>query len=70
VVDELPVMNHQDFTFEIPSGIAAMDAISHYYPFAFSLPVEFYDVGVHAIIVSDGDSDFAHVTSRPHPRRG
>jgi hypothetical protein len=60
-VDELPVMHHEDFTFEIPHGIGAMDGISHHYPFAFSLPVEFYEVGVHSVIVGDGDSDFAHI---------
>jgi hypothetical protein len=46
-VDDLPVMHHEDFTFEIPHGIGVMDGISHHYPFAFSLPVEFYEVGVH-----------------------
>src|ERR1035438_8731594 len=40
-------MHHEDFTFEIPHGIGVMDGISHHYPFAFSLPVEFYEVGVH-----------------------
>jgi hypothetical protein len=25
------------------------------------LPVEFYDVGVHRVIVGDGDSDFANI---------
>ena len=58
-VDGLPVMHHEDFTFEIPHGIGAMDGISHHFPFAFSLPVEFYEVGVHRIIVGDDDSDSA-----------
>jgi len=43
-VDELPVMFHQDFSFEIPRGIHAADGVSHHCPFAFSLPVDFYDV--------------------------
>ena len=58
-VDDLPVMHHEDFTFEIPHGIGAMDGISHHYPFAFSLPVEFYEVGVHRVIVGNDDSDYA-----------
>ena len=58
-VDDLQVMHHEDFTFEIPHGIGAMDGISHHYPFAFSLPVDFYEVGVHRIIVGDDDSDLA-----------
>ena len=58
-VDELPVMLHQDFSFEIPRGIHAADGVSHHYPFAFSLPVDFYEVGVHRIIVGDDDSDLA-----------
>jgi hypothetical protein len=58
-VDELPVMHHEDFTFEIPHGIGAMDGISHHYSFAFSMPVEFYEVGLHRVIVGDEDSDFA-----------
>jgi hypothetical protein len=37
------------------------DGISHHHPFAFSLPVEFYDVGLHSVIVSDEDRDFAHI---------
>ena len=60
-VDDLPVIHHEDFIFEIPHGIGAMDGFSHHHPFAFSLPVEFYDVGLHSVIVGDGDSDFAHV---------
>jgi hypothetical protein len=60
-VDDLPVMHHEEFTFEIPHRIGAMDGISHHHPFAFSLPVEFYDVGLHSVIISDGDSDVAHV---------
>jgi hypothetical protein len=60
-VDELPVMLHQDFSFEIPRGIHAADGVSHHYPFAFSLPVDFYDVGLHSAIVGDEDSDVAHV---------
>ena len=60
-VDELPVMLHQDFSFEIPRGIHAADGVSHHYPFAFSLPVDFYDVGLHSVIVGDEDSDVAHV---------
>ena len=60
-VDELPVMHHEDFNFEIPRGIHAADGISHHYPFAFSLPVDFYDVGLHSVIVGDGDSDLAHI---------
>jgi len=60
-VDELPVMLHQDFSFEIPRGIYAADGVSHHYPFTFSLPVDFYDVGLHSVIVGDEDSDVAHV---------
>ena len=55
------VMHHEDFTFEIPFGIRAMDGFSHHHPFAFTLPLEFYDVGLHSVIIGDGDSDFAHV---------
>ena len=47
--------------FEIPRGIHAADGVSHHYPFAFSLPVDFYDVGLHSVIVGDEDSDVAHV---------
>jgi hypothetical protein len=54
-------MHHEDFTFQIPHGIGAMDGISHHYPFAFSLPVELYEVGVHRVIVGDDDSDFAAI---------
>ncbi|HZM53894.1 MAG TPA: hypothetical protein VFC03_02585 [Acidimicrobiales bacterium] len=60
-VDDLPVMHHEDINFEIPRGIHAADGISHHYPFAFSLPVDFYDVGLHSVIVGDGDSDLAHI---------
>lgn len=38
-----------------------MDGISRHYPFALSMPVEFYDVGLHRVIVGDEDSDFALV---------
>jgi len=55
------VMRQDDFTFEIPHGIRAMDGFSHHHPFAFTLPIEFYDVGLHSVIIGDGDSDFAHV---------
>jgi hypothetical protein len=44
-----------------PRGIHAADGVSHHYPFAFSLPVDFYDVGLHSVIVGDEDSDVAHV---------
>jgi hypothetical protein len=54
-------MLHQDFSFEIPRGIHAADGVSHHYPFVFSLPVDFYDVGLHSVIVGDKDSDVAHV---------
>ena len=54
-VDELPVMLHQDFSFEIPRGIHAADGVSHHYP------VDFYDVGLHSVIDGDEDSDVAHV---------
>jgi hypothetical protein len=60
-VGELPVMIHQDFSFEIPRGIHVADGISHHHPFAFSLPVDFYDVGLHSVIVGDEGSDVAHV---------
>lgn len=60
-VEDHRVMHHEDFTFEIPFGIRAMDGFSHHYPFAFTLPLEFYDVGLHSVIIGDGDSDFAHV---------
>lgn len=55
------VMHHEDFTFNIPFGIRAMDGFSHHYQFAFTLPLDFYDVGLHSVIIGDGDSDFAHV---------
>jgi hypothetical protein len=35
--------------------------ISHHCSFAFSLPVEFYEVGVHRVIVGDEDSDLPDV---------
>ena len=38
-----------------------MDGFSHHHPFALSLPVEFYEVGLHSVIIGDGDSDFAHI---------
>jgi len=60
-VDGRPLMYHEDFAFEIPLGIQATDGISHHYPFAFSLPVEFCDVGLHRVIVGDGFSDFANI---------
>jgi hypothetical protein len=60
-VEDHRVMHHEDFTFEIPFGIRAMDGFSHHHPFAFALPLEFYDVGLHSVIIGDGDSDFAHV---------
>ena len=60
-VEDGRVMHHEDFTFEIPFGIRAMDGFSHHHPFAFTLPLEFYDVGLHSVIIGDGDSDFAHV---------
>ena len=37
------------------------DGFSHHHPFAFNLPLEFHDVGLYAVIIGDGDSDFAHV---------
>ncbi len=54
-------MHHEDFTFQIPHGIGAMDGISHHYPFAFSLPVDFYEVGLHRVIVGDDGSDCADI---------
>ena len=60
-VEDGRVMRHEDFTFEIAYGIRAMDGFSHHHPFAFTLPLEFYDVGLHSVIIGDGDSDFAHV---------
>lgn len=55
------VMHHEDFTFQIPFSIRAMDGFSHHHPYAFTLPLEFYDVGLHSVIIGDGDSDVAHV---------
>jgi len=60
-VEDHRVMHHEDFTFEIPLGIRAMDGFSHHHPFAFTLPLEFYDVGLHSVIIGDRDSDFGHV---------
>jgi hypothetical protein len=60
-VDEMAVMLHQEFSFEIPRGIHVDDGISHHHPFAFSLPVDFYDVGLHSVIVSNEDRDVAHI---------
>lgn len=60
-VEDHRELHHEDFTFEIPFGIRAMDGFSHHHPFAFTLPLEFYDVGLHSVIIGNGDSDFAHV---------
>jgi len=60
-VDDQPVMHHEDFSFEFPYGLGAMDGFSQHHPFAFTLPLEFYDVGLHAVVIGDGNSDFAHV---------
>ena len=60
-VEDHRELHHENFTFEIPFGIRAMDGFSHHHPFAFTLPLEFYDVGLHSVIIGDGDSDFAHV---------
>ncbi len=60
-VEDHRELHHEDFTFEIPFGIRAMDGFSHHHPFAFTLPLEFYDVGLHSVIIGDGDSDCAHV---------
>jgi hypothetical protein len=60
-VEDHRELHHEDFTFEIPFGIRAMDGFSHHHPIAFTLPLEFYDVGLHSVIIGDGDSDFAHV---------
>ena len=60
-VEDHRELHHEEFTFEIPFGIRAMDGFSHHHPFAFNLPLEFYDVGLHSVIIGDGDSDFAHV---------
>src|ERR1035437_2912 len=59
-VAALPVMLQQDFCFEIPRGRHRSAGGSHPSPFAFSLPVDFYDVGLHSVIVGDEDSDVAH----------
>ncbi len=55
------VMHQEDFTFEIPLGIRAVDDFSHHHPFAFILPLEFYDVDLHSVIIGDEGSDVAHV---------
>jgi hypothetical protein len=60
-VEDHRELHHEDFTFEIPFGIRAMDGFSHHHPFAFTLPLEFYDVGLHSVIVGDEGSDVAHV---------
>ncbi len=60
-VEDHRELHHEDFTFEIPFGIRAMDGFSHHHTYAFTLPLEFYDVGLHSVIIGDGDSDFAHV---------
>jgi hypothetical protein len=60
-VEDGRVLHHEEFTFEIPYGIRAMDGFSHHHPFALTLPLEFYDVGLHSVIIGDRDSDFAHV---------
>lgn len=44
-------MLHQDFSSEIPRGMHVVDGVSHHYPSAFSLPVDFYDVRLHSVIV-------------------
>src|ERR1035437_4697610 len=62
-VDELPVMLHQDFSFEIPRGMHAADEVSHHYPFAFSLPVDFYDVGLHSVWAGNGAWNLAQAPS-------
>ncbi len=60
-VEDHRELHHEDFTFEIPFGIRAMDGFSHHHPFAFTLPLEFYDVGLHSVIIGDEGSDVAHV---------
>jgi hypothetical protein len=60
-VEDGRVMHQEDFSIEIPFGIRAMDGFSHHHPYAFTLPLEFYDVGLHSVIIGNGDSDFAHV---------
>ena len=45
-----------------------MGGISHHHLFAFSMPVEFYDIGFHPVIVGDEDvsnPSSADVSSRP-----
>lgn len=58
-VDELPASLHDDFSFEVPRGMHPVDAVSHHYPFAFTLPVNFYDVGLRSVIVGNEGSDVA-----------
>ena len=60
-VEDHRELHHEDFTFEIPFGIRAMDGFSHHHPFAFTLPLEFYNVGLHSVIIGDEGSDVAHV---------
>ena len=60
-VEDHRVLHHEGFTFEIPFGIRAMDGFSHHHPYAFTLPLEFYDVGLHSVIIGDEGSDVAHV---------
>jgi hypothetical protein len=60
-VEDGRLMHQEDFTFEIPLRIRTMDGFSHHHPFAFNLPLELYNVGLHSVIIGDGDSDFAHV---------
>jgi hypothetical protein len=60
-VEDGRVLLQEAFSFEIPLSIRAMDGFSHHQPFAFTLPLEFYDVGLHSVIIGDGGSDFAHV---------
>jgi hypothetical protein len=55
------VLHYEDFTFEIPFGIRTMEGFSHHHSFAFALPLEFYDVSLHSVIIGDGDSDYAHI---------
>jgi hypothetical protein len=54
-------MLHEEFSFQIPGGMHAVDGVSHHYPFVLSLPVDFYDVGLHSVVVGDELSDVAHV---------
>ena len=60
-VEDGRVMHQEDFTFEIPFGLRAVDGFSHHDPFGFTLLLELYDVGLHSVIIGDGNSDFAHV---------